>query len=142
MNVADMSSTLNIELNETDHASAVSVVITGLDENGAAATETLTFNAGVGTAQDSANTYSAITSIAVSTADNAYTGTLDIAGSIAFTVGVREPPRADRGDQQPSGFTATYERGALVPQTRSTRSPHPTSSQSGTRRRSARTCTQ
>ena len=118
VNVADMSSssTLNIELNETDHASAVDVVIVGLDEDGAAATETLTFVAGVGTAQDSANTYSAITSITVSTSDNAYTGTLDIAGSIAFTpsefVNLREMIEAINGL---SGFTATYDAGRSYP---------------------------
>lgn len=118
VDVADMSSssTLNIGLNETDHASAVSVVITGLDENGAAATETLTFDAGVGTAQDSANTYSSITSIEASTADNAYTGTLDIAGSIAFTpsefVNLRELIEAINSL---SGFTATYDAGRSYP---------------------------
>lgn len=112
------SSTLSIELSESDHTSPVLVAIAGTSTTGAAVTETLTYPAGNDVAQTTVNSYSAVTSITVSTDDNTYTGALEMSGSIAFNP-------SDYSDLKElivalnalSGFTATYSAARSYPAT-------------------------
>ena len=112
------SSTLSITLSETDHTNSVFVALSGTSTTGAAVTETLSYLAGDGAAQTTANSYSAIESITVITDDNTYTGALEISGSITF-----DPSEySDLNElivalNALSGFTAAYTAARSYPAT-------------------------
>ena len=118
VDVSDMSisSALNIAPTESDHTQSISVVIVGVDTDGAAQTETLTYLSGITTAQDTTHEYASITSISATTDDATYTGALTLSASISFTPSefsdLRELLVAINNL---SGFVATYDAARAYP---------------------------
>ena len=118
VDVSDMSlsSTLDITPSSAAHTSPLSFVINGLSDAGAVVTETLTFPSGNDVEQTTANTYSSITSISVSSDDTVYAGTFDIEGSLSIDpsdyASLSEMVTALNAL---SGFAATYDAGRSYP---------------------------
>lgn len=85
LDVSDMVSnaTLSVSLSSTAHTASVVVTIVGLDLAGAALTQIKTFSAGVNTAQTT-SAFSSITSISASSTDTAYTGSVQVSGSVTL----------------------------------------------------------
>ena len=85
LDVSDMVSnaTLSVSLSTTAHTASVAVTFVGLDLAGAALTQAKTFSAGVNTAQTT-SAFSSITSISASSTDTAYTGSVQVSGSVTL----------------------------------------------------------
>lgn len=85
LDVSDMVSnaTLSVSLSTTAHTASVAVTFVGLDLAGAALTQIKTFSAGVNTAQTT-SAFSSITSISASSTDTAYTGSVQVSGSVTL----------------------------------------------------------
>lgn len=85
LDVSDMVSnaTLSVSLSSTAHTASVVVTIVGLDLAGAALTQIKTFSAGVNTAQTT-SAFSSITSISATTTHTAYTGSVQVSGSVTL----------------------------------------------------------
>lgn len=83
LDVSDMVSnaTLSVSLSSTAHTASVVVTIVGLDLAGAALTQVKTFSAGVNTAQTT-SAFSSISSISATTTHTAYTGSVQVSGSL------------------------------------------------------------
>lgn len=112
VDVSDMSisSALTCSPTETDHTQSISVVIVGVDSDGAAQTETLTYLSGTATAQDTTHEYASITSISATTDDATYTGELTLSASIAFVPSAFSDLRELLAAvNNLSGFVATYD---------------------------------
>lgn len=85
LDVSDMVSnaTLSVSLSTTAHTASVAVTFVGLDLAGAALTQVKTFSTGVNTAQTT-SAFSSITSISASSTDTAYTGSVQVSGSVTL----------------------------------------------------------
>lgn len=85
LDVSDMVSNaaLSVSLSTTAHTASVAVTFVGLDLAGAALTQIKTFSTGVNTAQTT-SAFSSITSISASSTDTAYTGSVQVSGSVTL----------------------------------------------------------
>jgi|11BtaG_2_1085332.scaffolds.fasta_scaffold00133_11 hypothetical protein len=118
VDVSDMSisSALTCSPTESDHNQAISVVIVGVDSDGVAQTETLTYLSGTTTAQDTTHEYSSITSISATTDDATYTGALTLSASISFDPSAFSDLRELLAAiQNLSGFVAVYDAARAYP---------------------------